>query len=145
MRGFLLQMTPGILLCGTGNLMSRVQVSNGTKERARKVANLVKSAEVVLEVSVRAEVLDVATILLHETLITLGSVLGTGKSGELWDNKSDDWKLALMRQVLTPHFFETMIFWRPGNLYWARRRACSVTIPCKHFPFQSQIHCPPSA
>lgn len=27
------------------------------------------------------------------------------------------------RSGVKPQFFETTIFWRPGNLYWLRRRA----------------------
>ena len=36
------------------------------------------------------------------------------------------WRLAMYssrRRGVKPQFLETMIFWRPGNLYWLRRRA----------------------
>ena len=36
------------------------------------------------------------------------------------------WRLAMYSSRFSgvkPHFLLTMIFWRPGNLYWLRRRA----------------------
>jgi len=39
------------------------------------------------------------------------------------------WRLATYSSRLSgvkPHFFEITIFWRPGNLYWLRRRASMV-------------------
>merc|ERR1711890_146951 len=65
-------------------------------------ADLLETLEVVDERAVRGDELNVGTVRLGNRTFS---------------------RYSARERLVKPHFFEMMIFWRPGNLYWARRRA----------------------
>lgn len=97
----------------------------------------VERAEVLLKGTVRGDELDVASVLLHRALVALGQVVGARERGEACMKASAAWSVkenytqaleeTSAARIDSPHFFETIIFWRPGNLYWARRKASMTT------------------